>query len=83
MAEAGLQEVDTYVSRLHNTVVQFIATIPIMDLFLVADRRPGSRVVRRWKEKDGLDLEGMRKTAQEVERAEREEDTGSMETEMD
>ena len=32
--EAGLQEVDTYLSLRKSTVAQFIATIPIMDLCL-------------------------------------------------
>ena len=30
-----------------------------MDLCLVADRRPGSRVTNLWWEQDGLDMEGM------------------------
>ena len=38
MAEAGMQEVETYISRHQNTVTQFIATRPIMDLCLVAER---------------------------------------------
>ena len=37
--EAGLQEVDTDVSRRQNTVAQFIATVPIMYLCLEAERR--------------------------------------------
>ena len=44
MAEADLQEVETYVSCRQNTVVQYIATRPIMDLCLAAKRRPGPRV---------------------------------------
>ena len=36
MTEAVLQEVETYISCLHNKVTQFIATRPIMDLCLVA-----------------------------------------------
>ena len=40
MSEARLQEVKTYVSRLQNTVTQFIATRPIMDLCMAAERRP-------------------------------------------
>ena len=36
MAELLLQEVEAYVSRLHNTVAQFIATRPIMYLFMAA-----------------------------------------------
>ena len=41
MAEARLQEVKTYVSRLQNTVTQFITTRPIMDLCMAAECRPG------------------------------------------
>ena len=65
MVEAGLQEVETYVSHHQNTVAQYIATRPIMDLCLVANRRPGPRVkMRRW-EQEGLDLDGMWMAAQE------------------
>ena len=59
MAEVGLQEVETYIYCLHNTVIQFIATRTIMELCLAAERRPGSRVTKKWWEKDGLDVEGM------------------------
>ena len=48
MAEAVFQEVETYVSHLQNTVAQFIATRPIMDLCLAAERRSGSRVSKQW-----------------------------------
>ena len=41
MAEAGFQEVDTYAYRRHNTMAQYIVTMPIMDLCLAAKRRPG------------------------------------------
>ena len=41
MAEACLQEVETYVSCGQNTVVQFIATRTIMDLCMAAERIPG------------------------------------------
>ena len=44
MADAGLQEVETYVSCRQNTLGQYIATRPIVDLFLAAKRRPGPRV---------------------------------------
>ena len=67
MVEAILQEVKTYVSRRQNTVTQFIATRPIMDLCLAAEWRPGSRVAKRWWEQDGLDLEEMRTAAWEAE----------------
>ena len=48
IAEAGLMEVDTYVSRLQNTVAQFIANRTIMDLCLEAELMTGSRVDKRW-----------------------------------
>ena len=56
MEEEVLQEVETYVSRRQNTFTQFIATIPIMDLCLVAARSPGSRVSKQWWYQEGLDL---------------------------
>ena len=65
MAESGFQEGDTYVYCCQNTVAQFIATRPIMDLCLAAAQRPVSRVSKWWWEQDGLDLEGMRTAAWE------------------
>ena len=50
---------DTYVFHHPNTVAQYIATRPIMDLCLAAKRRPGLRVTIRWCEQEGLDLEGI------------------------
>ena len=75
MAEAGLQNVETYVSRLHDTVVQYIATRPIMELCLVEKRRTGPRVTKSWWEQDGLDLVGMRTSARESEKIEGQEET--------
>ena len=40
-AEAGLQEVETYIYFSHNTVAEYIATRPIIDLCMLADRRLG------------------------------------------
>ena len=83
MAEARLQEGDTYVSRRQNTVAQFIVTRPIMDLCLAAERRPGSRVAKRWREQDIMDLDGTRITDQEAKQTEGEEDMDGTETESD
>ena len=44
MADAGLQEVETYFYRLQNTVVQYIVTRTIMDLCMAEKWRPGPRV---------------------------------------
>ena len=54
---------------------QFIATRLIMDLCLAAERHTGSLVAKWWWEQEGLDLEGMRMAAWEVEREEEEEET--------
>ena len=48
MAEAGFQELETYVSRHHNTSAQYISTTTIIDLCLAAIWRPGVRVAMRW-----------------------------------
>ena len=67
MAEAGLQEVETYISCLQNTVTQYIETRPIMDLCLAGKRRPGARVAKRWWEQEGMDLVEMRTVDREAE----------------
>ena len=56
MVEALLQEFDTYITRHHNTVAQYIATRPIMDMCLVAEQRLGTRVPKRWWEQEFMDL---------------------------
>ena len=51
MVEEGIQEVETYVTILQNTVKQYIDTRPIMDLCLEVERLPGIRVLRRrWEQ---------------------------------
>ena len=72
--EAGLQEVDTYIYRRQNTVAQYIATRPIIDLCLAEKRRLGPRVSMWLWEHEGLDLEGMRIEAHKAERTEGEEE---------
>ena len=50
MKEAGIVWIWTSILRRQNTVAQFIATQPILDLCEGAVRRPGARVPRRWWE---------------------------------
>ena len=83
MAEEVLQEVETYNPLRQNTVTQFISTRPIMDLFMATEWCPGSRVVKRWWEQGGLDLDGMRMADQEAERTEGAEETDGVVTETD
>ena len=80
MEEVLLQEVETYFSCHQNTVAHFIATGPIMDLCLEADRCPGSWVEKHWWEQEGLDLEGMWTADQEEEEEEWEAETDGMAT---
>ena len=48
MAEALLKEVETYIPCCNNTVVQYIATRPIMYLCMWAESCPGTRLSKRW-----------------------------------
>ena len=61
MADEGLKYLETYVYRHHNTVAQFIATRPIMDLCLAEERKTVPQVSRRRWKQDGLDVGGCRR----------------------
>ena len=50
----------TSILRRKNTVAQFIATRPILGLCEVTERRPGTRVPRRWWEQTGIDWKAAR-----------------------
>ena len=63
MAETGFEGIGTYVTRRHNTVTQYIATQPILDLSERSTQRPGAGMYRWWWEQEGLDLEGTKKRA--------------------
>ena len=54
---------ETYISRRHNRIAQFITTRTIMDIYLAAKWRPDPRITKRWWEKDGADVEGLRTAA--------------------
>ena len=54
--KASLEEIETYISRQHNTVAQYIATRPIMDLCLDMGRSMVSWAQKRWWEQQGLVL---------------------------
>ena len=63
MKEAGIVRIWTSILRRQNTVAQFIATRPIMDLCKGEVRRPGARVPNRWWEQTGIDWKGAREKA--------------------
>ena len=55
---AGIVRIRTSILQRQNTVAQFIATRPILDLCEEAVRRPGARVLRRWWEQTGINWKG-------------------------
>ena len=48
MVEAGFEEIGTYITRMQNTVAQYIATRPILDLYERSAQRTVTRVSQRW-----------------------------------
>ena len=62
--EAGIVGIQTSILRRKNTVAQFIATRPILDLCEKAIRWPSARVPRRWWEQTGIDWKGAREKAE-------------------
>ena len=57
MAEAVFEDIGTYVTRRQNTVAQYIATRPILDLCDWSAWSTGVWVSQRWWEQDGFYLE--------------------------
>ena len=53
--EAGIVRARTLILRRQNTVAQFIATQPILELCEVAERQGGTRVPQLWWEQPGID----------------------------
>ena len=60
MEESGFKEIGVYIKRMQNTVVQYIATRPILDLCEKSVRKPGDWVYWRWWDQEGINLEGER-----------------------
>ena len=79
MVESGFEGIVTYITRIQNTVTQYIATQPILDLCERSDRSPGAKVSQRWWEQDGLDLEGAEKREVAAAESDREETIGEEE----
>ena len=63
MKETGMVGIRTSIIRWQNTVAQFIATQPILDLCKQANWRPGVQVSRQWWEQMGIDPNGAREKA--------------------
>ena len=56
----GLEEIGVYITCCQNTVAQYIANRPIMDLCLTAERKTVLHLSRQWWEQPTLDILGMR-----------------------
>ena len=57
MQEAGLTDVGKSIANRQNTVTQYIATRPLLDLCEKARAREGTRVPIRWWNQTGIDWE--------------------------
>ena len=57
MKEAGLTDIRTSILRRQNTVAQYIATRPLLDLCEGARAREGAKVPLRWWEQADIDWE--------------------------
>ena len=54
--EEVLEEVEKYITRINNTVVQYISTWPILELCEEAELRMGARASKKWREKEGINF---------------------------
>ena len=54
LGEVGIEGIQKLVTRRHNTVAQYIATQPILDLCKRATWRPGARVSRQCWDQAGI-----------------------------
>ena len=67
MKETGLEKTKAYIILRQNTIAQYIATCPILDMCPAAERHPGARVPKWWWEQGGLYREGAQEETEEVE----------------
>ena len=69
MKEAGLANVRTSINRRQNTVAQYIATQPLLDLCKGVTQREGARVTLRWWYQTSIDWEKVNARKAETESA--------------
>ena len=74
MKEAGFKDIRTAINNRQNTVAQYIATRPLLDLCKETNRIRGARVSRRWWDQKGIDWEKAKARVEETE-SESEKDT--------
>ena len=69
MKETGLTDVRTSINRRQNTVAQYIATRPLLELCEGAKQREGARVTLSWWDQSGIDWEKAKAKETETESA--------------
>ena len=67
MKEAGFTEIRKSITNRQNTVAQFIATRPLLDLCEQTTQRGVARVSRRWWDQKGIDWGTAKARASETE----------------
>ena len=60
LAMVGLEDIRVYISRRQKKVAQYIATRPIMELYLATDRNTGLQLSMLWWDQPALDILGIR-----------------------
>ena len=60
--EAGFDTMETFIRKIQNTVTQYIATGPILDLCEAAARKRGARLGMWWWEQAVMDMTGVQET---------------------
>ena len=66
MKEAGFTDISKSIPNRHNTVAQYIATLPLLDLCERATQRGKTRVSRRWWDQKVIDWETAKERAAET-----------------
>ena len=79
MKESGFKDIRTSINSRQNTVAQYIATRPLLDLYEGTNQIGGARVAMRWWDQKGIDWEKTKARGAETE-SEPEADTEEEET---
>ena len=66
MKEAGFMEIRKSITNRQNMVVQYTATLPLLNLCERTTPRGGARVSRRWWDQKGIDWETAKERAAET-----------------
>ena len=66
MKEAGFKDIRTSINNRQNTVTQYIATRPLLDLYEGTNQIGGVRVSSRWWYQKGIDWEKVKSRVAET-----------------